>query len=590
MEGRYDFSGWATKNDLRCSDGRTIRRDAFKESDGKTVPLIWNHQHDSPEDVLGHALLMNKPEGVYAYGVFNKTEAGMTAKNLVDNGDVVGLSIYANQLKQHGSDVVHGMIREVSLVLAGANPGASIDSVIRHSDGTETVMEDSGFIYTGEGIELYHADEPEKKQEDQPMTNDQDKDKEKEKKSEDKTVGEVFDTLNEEQKTAVYSVIAMALDENVGDESNQDEEDQNNKDDKEDTIVKHNVFDQEEEARGQVLSHSDMEVIFKDGKRLGSLKESVLAHAQDYGIENIGTLFPEPKALTNTPEFIKRDTGWVDDVMNGVHRSPFSRIKSVFADLREDDARALGYMKGNLKKEEVFSLLKRTTAPTTIYKKQKLDRDDVVDITDFDVVAWIRGEMRVMLDEEIARAALIGDGRLSSSDDKIDENCIRPIWKENELYAVKRTISFATNATDDVKAKAFIREIIKSRKDYKGSGNPTLFTTEDMLTNCLLLEDTTGRLIYTGEDQLRTALRVKKIVTVPVMENLTRNDNGTTKTLQGIVVNLADYTIGADKGGAVNAFDDFDIDYNQMKYLIETRCSGALTKPFSAIVVESTAA
>ena len=586
MEGRYDFSGWATKNDLRCSDGRTIRRDAFKENDGKTVPLIWNHQHDSPEDVLGHALLVNKPEGVYTYGVFNKTEAGMTAKSLVDNGDVVGLSIYANQLKQHGSDVVHGMIREVSLVLAGANPGASIDSVIRHSDGTETVLEDSGFIYTGEGIELYHADEPEKKQEDKPM----DDDKEKEKKFEDKTIGEVFDTLNEEQKTAVYSVIALALDENAGDEDNQNEEDQNNKDDEEDTIVKHNVFDQEEETRGQVLSHSDMEVIFKDGKRLGSLKESVLAHAQDYGIENIGTLFPEPKALTNTPEFIKRDAGWVDDVMNGVHRSPFSRIKSVFADLREDEARALGYMKGNLKKEEVFSLLKRTTAPTTIYKKQKLDRDDVVDIVDFDVVAWIRAEMRVMLNEEIARAALIGDGRLSSSDDKIDENCIRPIWTENELFAVKRTISFATNATDDVKAKAFIREIIKSRKDYKGSGNPTLFTTEDMLTNCLLLEDTTGRLIYTSEDQLRTALRVKKIVTVPVMENLTRNDSGTTKTLQGIVVNLADYTIGADKGGAVNAFDDFDIDYNQMKYLIETRCSGALTKPFSAIVVESTVA
>lgn len=580
MEGRYDFSGWATKNDLRCSDGRTIRRDAFKENDGKTVPLIWNHQHDSPEDVLGHALLVNKPEGVYAYGVFNKTEAGMTAKNLVDNGDVVGLSIYANQLKQRGSDVVHGMIREVSLVLAGANPGASIDSVIRHSDGTETVLEDSGFIYTGEGIELYHADEPEKKQEDKQMADNA------EKNSENKTVGDVFDTLNEEQKKAVYYVIAEALDDGA---DGQDEEDQNDENE-EDTIVKHNVFDQEEEARGQVLSHSDMEVIFKDGKRLGSLKESVLAHAQDYGIENIGTLFPEPKALTNTPEFIKRDAGWVDDVMNGVHRSPFSRIKSVFADLREDEARALGYLKGNLKKEEVFSLLKRTTAPTTIYKKQKLDRDDVVDITDFDVVGWIRAEMRVMLNEEIARAALIGDGRLSSSDDKIDENCIRPIWTENELFAVKRTISFAAGATDDTKAKAFIREIIKSRKDYKGSGNPTLFTTEDMLTNCLLLEDTTGRLIYTGEDQLRTALRVKKIVTVPVMENLTRNDNGTTKTLQGIVVNLADYTIGADKGGAVNAFDDFDIDYNQMKYLIETRCSGALTKPFSAIVVESTAA
>lgn len=587
MENRYDFSGWATKNDLRCSDGRTIRRDAFKENDGKTVPLIWNHQHDSPEDVLGHALLVNRPEGVYAYGVFNQTEAGTTAKQLVDNGDVVGLSIYANQLKQQGGDVLHGMIREVSLVLAGANPGASIDSVIRHSDGTETVLEDAGFIYTGEGLELCHGDEPEQKA-DEPVPEQTEPKDPKDKKK--KTIGEVFDTLNEEQKTAVYSVIGLALDNAAEEAEPQDEEDPENEDNKEDTIVKHNVFDQEEETRGMALSHSDMETIFKDGKRLGSLKESVLAHAQDYGIENIGTLFPEPKALTNTPEFIKRDTGWVDEVMNGVHRSPFSRIKSVFADLREDEARALGYMKGNLKKEEVFSLLKRSTAPTTIYKKQKLDRDDVVDITDFDVVAWIRGEMRVMLNEEIARAALIGDGRLASSDDKIDENCIRPIWTENELYAVKRTINFAVGATDDAKAKAFIREIIKSRKDYKGSGNPTLFTTEDMLTNCLLLEDTTGRLIYTGEDQLRTALRVKKIVTVPVMENLTRNDSGTTKTLQGIVVNLTDYTIGADKGGAVNAFDDFDIDYNQMKYLIETRCSGALTKPFSAIVVESTAA
>lgn len=587
MENRYDFSGWATKNDLRCSDGRTIRRDAFKENDGKTVPLIWNHQHDSPEDVLGHALLVNRPEGVYAYGVFNQTEAGTTAKQLVDNGDVVGLSIYANQLKQQGGDVLHGMIREVSLVLAGANPGASIDSVIRHSDGTETVLEDACFIYTGEGLELCHGDEPEQKA-DEPVPEQTEPKDPKDKKK--KTIGEVFDTLNEEQKTAVYSVIGLALDNAAEEAEPQDEEDPENEDNKEDTIVKHNVFDQEEETRGMALSHSDMETIFKDGKRLGSLKESVLAHAQDYGIENIGTLFPEPKALTNTPEFIKRDTGWVDEVMNGVHRSPFSRIKSVFADLREDEARALGYMKGNLKKEEVFSLLKRSTAPTTIYKKQKLDRDDVVDITDFDVVAWIRGEMRVMLNEEIARAALIGDGRLASSDDKIDENCIRPIWTENELYAVKRTINFAAGATDDAKAKAFIREIIKSRKDYKGSGNPTLFTTEDMLTNCLLLEDTTGRLIYTGEDQLRTALRVKKIVTVPVMENLTRNDSGTTKTLQGIVVNLTDYTIGADKGGAVNAFDDFDIDYNQMKYLIETRCSGALTKPFSAIVVESTAA
>jgi HK97 family phage prohead protease len=558
----YDFSGWATRNNLRCSDGRTIMKDAFKHNDGQTVPLVWNHQHNDPLNVLGHALLKNREEGVYAYCKFNETESGKNAKLLVEHGDVSALSIYANQLKQQGSNVIHGAIREVSLVLAGANPGAFIDSVMSHGEESD----DEAIIYTGEDISLFHADEK--------------KDKPVDEKSEDEeTVADVFNTLTEKQKTVVYAMIGQAL------EEKEESEDNNNNDDSKggNKTMKHNVFDKED-TKKDVLSHSDLEAIFADAKRYGSLKDSVLAH----GIEQIDYLFPDAKNVTNTPQFIQRDMGWVQKVMNSVHHTPFSRIKSILADITEDDARAKGYIKGNLKKDEVFTLLKRTTTPTTIYKKQKLDRDDVVDITDFDVVAWLKSEMRMMLDEEIARAALVGDGRLSSSDDKINEQNIRPIWTDADLYTIKAPVTVAANATADEKAKAFIRAAIKSRKNYKGSGEPTLYTTEDVLTDCLLMEDTTGRVIYDSVSKLATALRVKEIVTVPVMENLSRVDNGTTYSLMGIIVNLTDYNIGADKGGAVNMFDDFDIDYNAQKYLIETRCSGALIKPYSAIALELT--
>jgi len=557
----YDFSGWATRNNLKCSDGRTIMKDAFKHNDGQTVPLVWNHQHNDPLNVLGHALLENCDEGVYAYCKFNETESGKNAKLLVEHGDVSALSIYANRLKQQGSNVIHGDIREVSLVLAGANPGAFIDTVIRHGEESD----DEAIIYTGEDISLYHADEK--------------KDKPVDEKSEDEeTIADVFNTLTEKQKTVVYALIGQALEEKEESEDNNDNDDSKggNK------TMKHNVFDNED-AKNDVLSHSDLEAIFADAKRYGSLKDSVLAH----GIENIDYLFPDAKTVTNTPQFIQRDMGWVQKVMNSVHHTPFSRIKSVLADITEDEARAKGYIKGNLKKNEVFTLLKRTTTPTTIYKKQKLDRDDVVDITDFDVVAWIKSEMRMMLDEEIARAILVGDGRLSSSDDKINEQNIRPIWKDDDLYTIKTPVEVSSNATSEQKAKAFIRAAIKARKNYKGSGEPTLYTTEDVLTDCLLMEDTTGRVIYDSIAKLATALRVKEIVTVPVMEGLTRTDSeGNTLNLMGLIVNLADYNVGADKGGAVNMFDDFDIDYNAQKYLIETRCSGALIRPYSAIALE----
>lgn len=562
----YDFSGWATRNNLRCSDGRTIMKDAFKHNDGQTVPLVWNHQHNDPLNVLGHALLENRDEGVYAYCKFNETESGKNAKLLVEHGDVSALSIYANQLKQQGSNVIHGAIREVSLVLAGANPGAFIDSVISHGEESD----DEAIIYTGEDISLFHADEKE---------GSKDTNKTDEKSEDEETIADVFNTLTEKQKTVVYAMIGQALEEKEESEDNNDNDDfkGGNK------TMKHNVFDNED-VKNDVLSHSDMEAIFADAKRYGSLKDSVLAH----GIEQIDYLFPDAKNVTNTPQFIQRDMGWVQKVMNSVHHTPFSRIKSILADITEDDARAKGYIKGNLKKDEVFTLLKRTTTPTTIYKKQKLDRDDVVDITDFDVVAWLKSEMRMMLDEEIARAILVGDGRLSSSDDKINEQNIRPIWKDDDLYTIKAPVTVAANATADEKAKAFIRAAIKSRKNYKGSGEPTLYTTEDVLTDCLLMEDTTGRVIYDSVSKLATALRVKEIVTVPVMENLSRVVNGTTYSLMGIIVNLTDYNIGADKGGAVNMFDDFDIDYNAQKYLIETRCSGALIKPYSAIALELT--
>ena len=573
---RFDFSGWATRNDLKCSDGRTIRKDAFKDNNGQKVPLVWNHQHNDPLNILGHALLENRQEGVYAYCTFNETEAGQNAKLLVEHGDVSALSIYANQLKQRGSDVIHGAIREVSLVLAGANPGAFIDSVICHGEESE----EEAIIYTGEDISLFHAecDKKEETKEEKPVENEK-KTTEGEKKTTDseETVGEVLDTLNEKQKTAVFALIAQAL-ENA---------DNSNDDDEEEKEMKHNVFDQDETKKENVLSHSDIESILSDAKRSGSLKESFLAHTATYGIDQIDTLFPEPKSMNTPPEFIKRDMDWVAGVINGVHHTPFSRIKSMFANITEDEARAKGYIKGNLKKEEVFTLLKRTTTPTTIYKKQKLDRDDILDITDFDVVAWIKGEMRMMLDEEIARAILVGDGRLTSDDDHIPEQNIRPVWKDDDLYTIKTKITVSTTATDDDKAKAMIKAAVKSRKNYKGSGNPVLYTTEDFLTNCLLLEDTQGYRLYKSEQDVATAMRVSKIVTVPVMEGLTRTDSESkTRTLMGIIVNLKDYNVGADKGGAVNMFDDFDIDYNQQKYLMETRCSGALIKPYSAIALE----
>ena len=570
---RFDFSGWATRNNLKCSDGRTIRKDAFKDNNGQKVPLVWNHQHNEPFNVLGHALLENREEGVYAYCAFNDTEAGQNAKRLVEHGDVSALSIYANQLKQHGGDVIHGSIREVSLVLAGANPGAFIDSIICHGEESE----EEAIIYTGEDISLSHADNEEMKEE-KPMEDT----KKVENKTDNKTVKDVFDTLTEEQKTVVYALIGQAL-ESAGKVDDNDENDY-----EEDNDMKHNVFDQDEMMQGNVLSHSDMEEIFSDAKRTGSLKESFLAHAVGtYGIDAIDTLFPEPKSMNTPPEFIKRDMDWVAGVINGVHHTPFSRIKSMFANITEDEARAKGYIKGNLKKEEVFTLLKRTTTPTTIYKKQKLDRDDIIDITDFDVVAWIKSEMRMMLDEEIARAILVGDGRLTSDDDHINEANIRPIWKDDDLYTIKTKITVAAAATDDDKAKAVIKAAVKSRKNYKGSGNPVLYTTEDFLTNCLLLEDTQGYRLYKSEQDVATAMRVSRIVTVPVMENLSRTDSESkTRNLVGIIVNLNDYNVGADKGGAVNMFDDFDIDYNQQKYLMETRCSGALIKPYSAIALE----
>ena len=561
----YDFSGWATRNNIRCSDGRTILKDAFKHNDGQTVPLVWNHDHNDPLNVLGHALLENRDEGVYAYCTFNDTDAGRNAKALVEHGDVTALSIYANQLKQQGPNVLHGAIREVSLVLAGANPGAFIDSIIRHGEESD----EEAIIYTGEELVLEHADEV-KDNFTPPSGNKKDEKGEK-------TVQDVFDTLNEEQKTVVYALIGQALDESNQNENNEKEGNDN---------MKHNVFDQDQKEKENVLTHADMETIISEGKRYGSLKDSFLAHTAQYGIDHIDYLFPDAKNVTNQPDFIKRDDSYVQKVLRGVHHTPFSRIKSTHANITADEARAKGYIKGHLKKEEVFTLLKRTTTPTTIYKKQKMDRDDIIDITDFDVVAYIKAEMRMMLDEEIARAILVGDGRSTSSDDKIPETNIRPIAKDEDLYTIKAPVAVAKDATEDAIAKAFIRTVIKSRKEYKGSGSPTLFTTEDMLTNCLLLEDNNGRIIYDSVDKLATTLRVKEIVPVEVMEGVTRTVSSKNLPLMAILVNLNDYYVGADKGGAINMFDDFDIDYNQEKYLIETRISGALVKPYSAIAFE----
>ena len=586
MPNEYDFGGYATRNDLRCADGLTIRKDAFKEQDGVKVPIVWSHNHDDPAKVLGHGILENREDGVYVYGKFNETESGKNAKQLVDCGDVDSLSIYANQLKKRGNDVLHGMIREVSLVLAGANPGARIDNLsFAHDDG-EDYDDGEALIFNNDKLELQHADEPEKKEE-KPVA-----------ENSEKTVKDVFDSLTEEQKNVVYYMIGQALEENGGAGKN-----------KEDEEMKQNAFDKDTEKN--TLSHDDMKQIVTRAKQLGSMKEAVneaiengvIAHAADddltglpitatYGINNLNYLMPEYKSLNTPPEFIKRPDDWVSVVMNGVHHTPFSRIKSMFADITRDEARAKGYIKAHEKTEEVFTLLKRSTDPQTVYKKQKMDRDDIIDITDFDVVAWIKSEMRMMLDEEIARAILIGDGRSAASDDKIQETHIRPIWTDADLFTIKRTITLTdaekTEVGDDeellagVIARKFLASAIRSRKEYRGSGNLTLFTTEDMVANLILLEDGIGRRIYSTETELANALRVRRIVTVPQMENLTDADG---KQLMGLFVDLKDYNVGADKGGAVNMFDDFDIDYNQQKYLMETRCSGALIKPKSAIAV-----
>lgn len=633
MGVNYDFSGYVTKNNIRCSDGRTIRQNAFIECDGKTVPMVWQHQHNDPMNVLGHVLLENREDGVYGYGVFNDTEVGKHAKEMVKHGDINAMSIYANKLKQHGGDVLHGVIREVSLVLAGANPGALIEFPIIAHSGEEA--EDQAIIYTDELLHAESGDmeseeegkertikdvfdefteeqknvvyfmigqalEDAGKSEDAPETNkeetddsvshaDEEIDKGEENMANEKTVKDVFDELTEEQKNVVYFMIGQALEDAGASGEGED--------------MKHNVFDNEYEY-GPALSHSDIQDIFADAKRCGSLRDAVmnfcdgneeLAHAitddegntVNYGIANINYLFPDAQAVNKTPDFIKRPDDWVSVVMNGVHHTPFSRIKSVYADITMEDARAKGYIKGNRKSEEVFSLLKRTTSPTTVYKKQKLDRDDVIDITDFDVVSWLKAEMRMMLDEEIARAILIGDGRSSASDDKINELNIRPIWTDDSLYTISKKLNFAENATEDDQAKAVIKAAVKARKDYKGSGNPVFFTTEDWLTNMLLLEDSIGHRLYKTEQELATAMRVSKIVTVPVMENKSRVVSGVTYGLIGLIVNLNDYNVGADKGGAVNMFDDFDIDYNAQKYLIETRCSGAMIKPYAAIAIEA---
>lgn len=639
--GNYDFAGWATKANLLCSDGRVIGKNAFLECDGARVPLVWNHSHNRPEEVLGHALLENRDEGVYAYCSFNDTDSAQHAKLLVQHGDINQLSIYANKLKHKGCEVVHGVIREVSLVLAGANPGAFIESVMMHGDDSS----EEGQIFTGEDLDyvaplvIEHADKTEnsddsekgeekvaeetkntkaeseetvadvfdtlsekqkkavyviisqaiedaseekvKHSDDEPETEENSEDEVMHADADEETVADVFNTLNEKQKKVVYALIGKALEEKGEADDDEDSEGGNND-------MKHNVFENETNNM-EVLSHSEMNEIFDEAKRGGSLKDAVLAH----GIEDIELLFPDAKSLNNEPEFIKRNDDWVAKVLGGVHHSPFSRIKTIFADITAAQARAKGYAKGNLKVEEVFKLLKRVTNPTTFYKKQKLDRDDILDITDFSVLPWLKREMRMMLDEELARAILIGDGRdpVEEATDKIDEECIRPIWKMEDLFTVKVAVEVAADATAEDKAKAFVKAAIKSRKNYKGSGNPTMYMSEDMLTDCLLIEDVNGRVIYDSVAKLAATLRVKDIIPVPVMEGQTRTDKeGKSFELGAIYVNLQDYNVGTDKGGEVNFFDDFDLDYNKMIYLMESRCSGTLVKPYSAVAIEFTQA
>ena len=569
----YDFAGYATRYGVPCADGRIIDKTAFLQNNGKKVPLVYNHQHNDISSVLGHAFLECRDDGVYAYGYFNDTDNGVEAKNQVIHGDLDSLSIWANRLQESGNPprkhVAHGDIKELSLVLAGANPGAFIEEIVAHSDeeGYEA------FIYSGDSLELNHS-EGDTEKEDKPMA-----DTNKEQEPESKSAKEVFDEMTEEQKQVAIAIAGQAVEEALKERGIDPEKDD---DDEGGEEMGHSCFDNTGEDTN-VLSHDDMVTIVKEAEKTGRMSDAFLAH----GIENIEYLFPDAQTINGAPDFIKRNDEWVNDVMNNVHHTPFSRIKSVFANITEDDARAKGYIKGKLKKEEVFSLLKRTTTPQTIYKKQKIDRDDYIDIVDLDVVAWIKTEMRMMLDEEIARAILVGDGRLASSDDKISEDHIRPIWTDADLYTIKAAVNITKDSTSAEIAKAFIVEAIRSRVQYKGSGTPTLYAPDTIITECLLLEDKNGRMIYDTLDKLATVLRVSKIVTVPVMENLARTKETFTYKLLGIIVNLKDYNVGADKGGAVNMFDDFDIDYNAMKYLIETRCSGAMIKPYGAIAIET---
>lgn len=577
----YDFSGYATKANTKCYDGLTIAPNAFADDNGRKVPVVWNHNHSGPEYVLGHALLQNRKDGVYAYVKMNDTPGGKTALEAVRSGDIDAMSIFANGLKKAGQTVMHGVIRELSLVLAGCNPGALIDEIVEHGADWSADEGEEAFIYTDGGISLKHGLDPDDNpldEEDEIMhSEDEDKEKSKENPEDKETVKEVFDSLTEKQKNVVYAIVGMVTDGKKG----ADNEETDN--DKEDETVKYNVFDNDKEQG--VLKHSmdEINAAMADGKRCGSMKDAFIQH----GIEDVEWLFPEDHLLDTPPRIIDSDQSWVSKVMSGVHHIPFSRVKSMAADLTEEDARAKGYIKGNFKKEQVFSLLKRSTTPTTVYKKQKMDRDDVADITGFDVIAWLKQEMRVKLNEELARAYLIGDGRLSSSDDKINEGNIRPIYNDDDLFTIKVQVETAAGDDTATKLDKMMTAVLKARKNYKGAGNPTFYTTEDTLTDLLLLKDKIGHRLYKNEAEVAQALRVKEIVTVPQMEGMTGKLGG---EFVGIIVNLADYTVGADKGGSVNMFDDFDIDYNQQKYLIETRCSGAMTTPFGAMAIEYKAA
>ena len=624
---KYDFSGYATKNDLECSDGRIIRHGAFKGDDKRRVPLVWNHNHDSAENVLGFVDLENRPDGVYSYGSFNNTEQARHAKELLRHGDIKALSICANRLKQNGREVLHGTIREVSLVLAGANPGAFIQDIcIEHADGTQMILEDEAIIYTGAPISttMEHADEEEKTEtKTETVTETTTSDDEG---SDDETIEDVFNTLTDKQKNVVYYLIGQAvngedvdmedMDDEVAHADGEDESGETIEDvfntltdkqknvvyyligqaveenggedvdveeiDEEEVEMKHNIFDTTENTE-ETISHSEILGAIEDGARYGSMKESFLQH----GIEDIDILFPEAHTVTPTPDMITRPMGWVTEVLNATKKSPFARIKSVSANLTEDEARAKGYIKGKEKAEEKFGLLKRVTTPQTIYKKQALDRDDIIDITDFDVVAWLKAEMRMMLDEELARAVLVGDGRSVGSEDKIKEENIRPIYQDNDLYTIHYSIDTEKAETDDDLSAMLIDGAVRSRKEYRGTGNPVMYASTDVINDMLLARDKIGHRLYGNETELAAALRVSKIVEVPVLEGVQRTDDSTNKfELLALIVNLNDYTIGADKGGEVNFFDDFDIDFNKEKYLIETRCSGALTHPYSAIALE----